>query len=82
MLLVGWASRPSKKGGRDTPQICVNCVNYLIRDPYYEPFLWWVIYETSDQLTFELLKAPNPSFVKAIDNCSIAQSIHLDWDCG
>ena len=29
-ILVGWASRPSRKGGRDTPQ---TCVNYLIRDP-------------------------------------------------
>ena len=31
---VGWASRPSKKDGRDAhPTITIKIVSYLIRDP-------------------------------------------------
>ncbi len=33
---MGWASRPSKKDGRDAhPTITIKIVSYLIRDPYY-----------------------------------------------
>jgi len=34
-MKVGWASRPSKKDGRDAhPTIKIKIVSYLIRDPY------------------------------------------------
>ena len=35
-MKVGWASRPSKKDGRDAhPTITIKIVSYLIRDPKF-----------------------------------------------
>ncbi|MEG4481322.1 hypothetical protein [Microcoleus sp. M2_C4] len=37
---MGWASRPSKKDGRDAhPTITIKIISYLIRDPKFDPQL-------------------------------------------